>query len=326
MPTFKLIDSIENDDQEVVSADFSYRKITPTDKIRLIKALKKNTHVTELNLTSTNFTITEIISIIEACPQLKSLIILHLKLDDSVAIALSQHCRALESLDALDNRFSGIGVTALSKLPNLTTLNLGLNPDISYDDMSTISIFPKLRCLYLCNVNIGDLGAERISRSKTLNELYLGENNITEKGALFLSQMININILDLYGNKVGNVGATAFDNHPALHTLTLSRNGVGDLGAIALSKNGRLRNLDLSDNEVGDDGAMSFRSSTLELLNLNNNKIRYRGAGALDENKVTDISLDENNIGSSWKEKFNRRMLGIDDDTSQQATKRQRNS
>ena len=309
MPKSKLLIAIENNDPTVISADFSYRKLELAIKLSLIDALKKNTHVTEINLSQSYFTNEEIISVIKACPRLKSLIVLHLDLNDSVAIALSQNCPAFEALHAYDNHFTGIGIAALSQLPHLKFLDLGLNP-VTYDDMSAIAQFPSLQRLYLTGAKIGDEGARRLSTSQ-LTELHLGANDLTEKGALYLSQMKYVKILDLRDNKIGDEGAAVLTRLKSIETLILADNGIGDVGAIALSRIKRLRNLDLSGNDVGDDGARSFADSTLELLILDSNKIGYRGAGALEGNKVTRISLDGNSIGTSWQTKFHHRSINM---------------
>jgi Leucine-rich repeat (LRR) protein len=78
----------------------------------------------------------------------------------------------------------------------------------------------------------------------------------------------------------------------------LSDNDAVDI-ARALAGNTTLQTIDLTNNRIGDEGAIALAgNTTLQTLDLTNNRIGYEGARALADNKTLQtLNLDSNEIG-----------------------------
>jgi uncharacterized protein (TIGR02996 family) len=163
------------------------------------------------------------------------------------ALCQSPHLRNLRQLTAAEGRIGPEGCIAIARatnLRNLEELDLDVNP--LYDGANLLfasEILAGLRCLQLCNCEIGDLTLRDLGRTEippVLIELHLGYNNLTSRGAQILAdcpRLASLERLVLYGNQIGDDGALALARSTylgALKSLDLSRNLIGDSAQQAL--------------------------------------------------------------------------------------------
>ena len=169
--------------------------------------------------------------------------------------------------------------------------------NISHDGVKTLSkIIPLIETLYLSSNSIYDAGAEAIANAlqhnTVLTKLYLSNNNIGDTGAVSLAQALNCN--------------------STLTELNLSNNIIGYPGAVALFKvlqpKSTLTMLDLSNNNIiCTKGVTLFQTihlSTLEVLNLSDNKVGDAGAVNLANSfsfkcKLVGVNLSSSGIGDA---------------------------
>ena len=268
----------------------------------LSDALKSNTTLTELNLSS-NF------------------------IGDAGAASVADALKSNTTLTKLNLSSNGIGAAgaasvadALKSNSTLTKLNLSEN-DIG--DAGAASVADALKFnttltkLNLSSNGIGAAGsasvADALKSNTTLTKLKLSSNGIGAAGAASVADALKSNStlteLNLSENDIGDAGAAsvadALKSNTTLTELNLSENGIGAAGAAsvadALKSNTTLTELNLSENDIGDAGAASVAdalkfNTTLTKLNLSQNFIGDAGAASVADALKSNATLTELNL------------------------------
>lgn len=233
---------------------------------------------------------------------------------------------ALEELLVDDNDLGDEGVRSLASLPNLRVLGLSSN-ELSADAMRVFAASTRslssLAYLDLSMNEVGDEGAEALSRLSKLTHLVLTHGGLGAEGARALAALSSLTYLNLRGNSIeaegarglaslknlselflegadlGDEGALALGSLTGLTQLDLGRNGIRGKGAVGLAGLLALTFLDLRGNGIGAKGAEALIGlSNLAELNLSHNGVRDRGARAVAKlKKLTHLVVDRNEIG-----------------------------
>jgi Ran GTPase-activating protein (RanGAP) involved in mRNA processing and transport len=193
---------------------------------------------------------------------------------------------------------------ALTEVGSLVALSI-TRQEIGDAGAEVLSRLKDLTFLYLPHNQIGDSGAEAIARLRGLTQLHLGGNRIGPSGAAALASLQNLTSLMLGGNQIGDGGVEAITRLEGLTTLDLSRNQISDAGAKAITKLKNLTTLDLGRNQIGNAGAESLAQSKhlrshLTSVRLNQNLIGPAGAAAIAQlSSLTSLVLGGNQIGDT---------------------------
>ncbi|KAI0649258.1 L domain-like protein [Trametes meyenii] len=169
----------------------------------------------------------------------------------------------IEDLDFYDNKIKHVG-TALSKMSNLTTLDLSFNLlrhvpeelELHLKSLKTI-FFVQNRISHIANLTgLGatlrslELGGNRIRKVEgldglvNLEELWLGKNKITRLEGL--ESLKKLKILSIQSNRITKLeGLETLEN---LEELYISHNGIPKLEG--LEKNLKLRTVDVGNNFI----------------------------------------------------------------------------
>ena len=265
--------------------------------LALFLALRVNTSLTSLDLSSNSIHAEGAHSLSEALRVNTSLTSLHLSYNPIGADGakfLSEALRVNTSLTSLNlcwNSIHAEGADSLSEAlkvnTSLTSLVLSIN-SIHADEAHSLS--------------------EVLRVNTSLTSLDLFSNSIHAEGAHSLSEALKVNTsltsLDLRSNSIGAEGANflseAIRVNTSLTSLNLGRNSIGDEGAHSLSEalrvNTSLTSLNLGGNSIGDEGAHSLSetlrvNTSLTSLDLRYNSIDDEGASYLSEALRVNTSL-----------------------------------
>ena len=141
-------------------------------------------------------------------------------------------------LDLSNADLSDADLVCLTKLPNLETLNITLNRDVTCEGMAYLAAVPKLR-----NLQIGgnEMCADRILAAKSIERLRFGVGFGDAAFLQALAAMPNLRELDLGVQNDEDELMAALENLTGLRVLRLYAPGVSDAGLAHLKG---LRNLD----------------------------------------------------------------------------------
>ncbi|MFP3019778.1 MAG: leucine-rich repeat domain-containing protein [Wolbachia sp.] len=168
-----------------------------------------------------------------------------------------------------------------------------------------------IKKLSLVDLDIGDEGVIALANGNLLNltSLYLGGNNIGDQGAEALTKLSNLTKLNLRNNNIGDEGVRALAKLSKLTELDLARNKIGDQGAEALAKLSKLTFLNLSNNKIHGSGAEALANGNfpkLASLYLQGNNIDNQGAKALANGNLLNLTslylYDNDDIDELGKE------------------------
>ena len=106
-----------------------------------------------------------------------------------------------------------------------------INLHVQYNDISDVgaehlSKMKSLTFLNISNNNIGKTGAQHLSSMIFLTTLYISRSNIGNLGDMYLSLMDNLNCLDVIGNQIDDDGAVFLSRMRYLDTLHYSSNPI----------------------------------------------------------------------------------------------------
>ena len=297
-------------------------RISDAHIVALAEALKQNTSLTELDLSSNHISDQGAADLAEALKQNMSLTELNLSANDisaQGAAALAEALKQNTSLTQLNlsqrylssNSISAQGAAALaealkqnSSLTQLDLSNNGISDQGAADLAEALKQNTILTQLYFYGSFIGDQDAaalaEALKQNTSLTQLDLSRNCISAQGAADLAEALkqNTSLTQLYlsHNGISDQGAAdlavALKQNSSLTQLNLSNNGISDQGAAdlaeALKQNTSLTQLDLYVNFIRERGAAALaealkQNTSLTQLNLSDNDIRDQGAAALAE-------------------------------------------
>ena len=280
------------------------------DVLSLAEALKANTTVTKLGMSSHAF-------------------------GDVCATCLAETLcvnKTLTEVDMSNNIITALGAKHLVNALVVNTTLLALNVSFNFLRDEGAMIFAEflkaskaLGALNLSTNGIGNPGATSIAESLQMNTTLKlldlsGNPNIGNPGALSLSEALKVNrtlsYLILSGIGIGDKAIRSLSEslkvNTSLTSLALSHVNISSysvqLIADVLRVNTTLNRLDFSGNKVADSGARSIAESlksnaTLQCLNLSRNNIRARGAQVLSEALKVNLTLSildlsENTLGA----------------------------
>jgi hypothetical protein len=304
--------------------------------IQLLDHNGKDYYAHRPNMTSDE-TISHVISIIKANPQIYSIDLRHNKIGAKVAKDLGIALKG-SNVTTIDLSWNNIGADGAKDLgialkdTNITTINLSWNnigPKGAQDLVLALKD-TNVTTIDLRHNEIGAQGAKDLGvalKGSNITTINLSWNNIGDQGAKDLGVALkgsNVTKIDLRSNNIGNEGAK--DLVVALKgtnviTIDLSYNKIGNEGAkdlVVALKGTNVITIDLSYNKIGDQGAkdlgVALKYTNVTTINLGFNKIGAQGAKdlvvALKDTNVTTIDLMGNDrIGDQELEDLEEMML-----------------
>ncbi|CAG7833912.1 unnamed protein product [Allacma fusca] len=183
--------------------------------------------------------------------------------------------KELVSLNLGANKLESVPIKAISKLPNLSTLELQENliESITESDFMGLS---------------------------NLDSLKLGHNQIKELGAYVFRSLPRMSSLDLESNRISRIDDRAFSGlEERLEWLKLGNNSIRTIPSNSLRGMHKLREFDVKSNnitEIKEDAFDSF-GSTIKFLFLQNNRIDSLPMSVFsDMHSLETLSLSNNGI------------------------------
>ena len=320
-------------DTPMIYVDLRSNGIGMKGCIDIFKGLKKNCHVTNLDLSAVDGIDRNRIGT-QGCKYLAEVIIENQTLSQlNVAMCgiTSEGCLflgpaltkndALTALDISANRFGSAGALNLfshqGSFAQLASLMLGRNGigDEAADVIcKQLEVSPTLRTLDLSCNNFGKLFLKKFYRAlqtnPNLTSLNLAKNKFGPECADFLHILIrdfpSIRNLNLSGNTLKDAAvsqvAEGLKGSSMLQTLDLSEVEMEDRGAVALAgviaTHPSLQKLYLGTNRITDTGGVQLaqaltHNTNLVVFSMRNNDLKDDTADALLEALVTNTTLNE---------------------------------
>lgn len=246
--------------------------LTDDDIIALVKAIKNNTHIQELDLSVNKITARGVKSL----ATLDFLIILNVSA----------------------NNIGPEGAKFLAK-SNLQKLDISANP--IGNSAGEFSLSTHLVELIATECNITDVGAQRLFQSVYIRILDLSTNLIKGTSLEQIPSNVSLTELNLSQNGLSSDCLQYFAANKILVYLNLTNIFIDTTGITKLVENSSLEELILVQCLINDDGARELsKSCTLKRLELFNNRITDTGAKYLFENMtLLYLGLGSNPITSS---------------------------
>jgi Ran GTPase-activating protein (RanGAP) involved in mRNA processing and transport len=224
----------------------------------------------------------------------------------------------IKSLDLSYNAIDDDGAEVLSKISQLTEINLTANQigpkgaeHLAKSELKKINLTANL---------IGDEGAAYFVGNLRLDTLSLSECGLTEVGVNSIVKNINLKSLSLSNNNISPEETIVFPEDSQLESLDLSQNTLYDETVFEITKLKKLKLLNLHSNNIDDDGALAlsqmtslktlilgqnyitkigamyiFNTRSIEMLNLFNNRLEFLEADDFPENHtLVEINLTHN--------------------------------
>jgi Leucine-rich repeat (LRR) protein len=241
--------------------------------------------------------------------------------EDIVQLAMAIESNPyIKILDLSCNAIDDEGVEALSKISQLTEINLTVNQigpkgaeHLAKSGLKKINLTANL---------LGDEGAAYFAGNSTLDSLFLDECDLTEEGVNSIVKNVNLKSLSLSNNNISPEATIIFPEDSQLESLDLSQNTLYDETVFEITKLKNLKLLNLHSNNIDDDGVLALSqmtslktlilgqnkitglglgyllgSKSIEYLNLFNNKLEFNSSDSLPENHIlTSIDLTSNRL------------------------------
>lgn len=205
-----------------------------------------------------------------------------------------RNCHRLTNLEINSSQVTLGGLSALSDLSELTTLNVTVNLRVSRNPARVRqppAPFPKnLKTLNLSNADVTDAEMKFICELEQLTELDLSQNQITDEGLREISRLKQLRTLNLSYNKITKNGAAEIARLTELNMLNMANNPIKDAGLAHLSQLKSLTSLDVVGTQGSDVGIQKL--AVLEQLT----SLR------VGDERITDESLEQ---FKSWKRLIN---------------------
>ena len=190
-------------------------------------------------------------------------------------------------------------------LPNgafqLTSVNLGWNPQVTDASLANLKDCKNLTVLILGPTTITDAGLVHFKDCKNLTTLSLNACvDVTDTGLIHFKDCKNLTNLNLFETKLTNAGLNHFKDCTSLTELNLGRTRVSDVGLPLLKGLTSLENLQLTEMSVTDKGLAVFKDcKNLTVLNLHGCRKVTDAALAVfkDCKNLTRIELGSTQVG-----------------------------
>ncbi len=218
---------------------------------------------------------------------------------EKMLMGFSRLAPNLVTLHVMNCGFGGEQARIISlTMPQLTTLNIGGN-NIGDAGAESISRMPQLTTLDIGANNIGDAGAESISHMPHLTTLIIRNNLIRDAGVRSISTMRKLKTLNLSSNLITDVQVEFISHMHQLTNLEIFNNLIGHAGAVFISHMHQLTRLNISGNHIGDVGAASISGlEKLGRLDISGNQIGPAGAASIsDMSQLITLNIESNQIG-----------------------------
>ncbi len=162
-------------------------------------------------------------------------------------------CRSLTYLRLEDTDVSDAGLTHLAKLPQLETLWLGENPEVTDEGLKTVGKLVNLTSLDLMNTKITRAGLVQLAGLRKLKSLLLDWTDIEEADLAYLAPLQSLEELRLYyiKGRITDAGAEHLARLKSLRTISASTD-MTDKGVALLATLPNLEQLLLDGQGVTD--------------------------------------------------------------------------
>lgn len=282
----ELIEKINNDTYQKTILSLENKKIDNKKATILARAIKNNSYVKELDVSSNKITSIGIIALCET--NLIKLKINNTFIDDEGAVCLANSKTLLElEAQACDITANGANILFTNNI--LQKINLSFN-SIKQEGFAALPTNDTLRILILRQCAIDDNCAALIAQARGLEIVDLSTNLLKERGAGFFGLNTTIKKLNLSQNHINDLGASFFAINASLQKLDLFNCSLTSVAAKFLSQNKTLTELDLSFNRLDDECAQHLvMMSTLKILSLAHNKITAEGQKILMQSSSIEV-------------------------------------
>lgn len=256
--------------------------LTDAQILLLVEALKKNSNVTELNLSGNRIGDEGAIAL-ASLDSIKILVLSSNNITEKGAIALfaskvselylSENKIKIDNFEAIEPLIQNKNIVRLD-LQDIFTGGIIIGKLIKYNNT--------IKDLYLGKY-LDDGIFEFIGENKTIEELWIDESHITDLGIKFLA------------------------NNNSLKTLYIRSSEVTNVGAEILSEHQSLKELSLRESKITFEGTQSFVGSNLNKVTLNSQIIslkqyEYFEYAFEEGKKVRDLLLQKDYVTEESKE------------------------
>jgi Leucine-rich repeat (LRR) protein len=156
---------------------------------------------------------------------------------------------------------TGAGLTALSKFPNLQSLDIFVGK-LKDPEQLELGNFKELRTLVIgCDYGLTDRALNGLGKLKDLRTLSLGSEEVTEAGLKELAGLQELRRLNLNGTKVTDAGVKHLAGLSRLQVLSLAHSEVTDGCLKDLRKLTELRELYLDTTAVSKAGVAELQKA-----------------------------------------------------------------
>jgi len=237
-------------------------------------------------------------------PRLRSVLLLGTAITDDGLPSLAQ-IATLENLDLRDCKVSNAGLAHLAPLSKLKALKLsGKNGSCSVDDdgMDHVAKLTSLKVLGLDFLWVSELGLEKLTGLRNLEEFYLTETTIGNEAIDLMIHFPNLRRLRVSKTQIDAAGVVALAKLTSLEDLDLSECvQISDDAMKPLSKLSKLKKLNLWRINLSDAGIEPLQGMTsLESLNLDNTRLSDQGMAYLAGlTKLTFLHLGSTQISDT---------------------------
>jgi hypothetical protein len=177
----------------------------------------------------------------------------------------------LERLTLVQNRFSDLGTSHLSKLENLRVLDIRGNMEASDMTMAIIGTLPKLAALKHRSTAVSDFGMQDLAQTKTLSSLLIQDFDVSGQTGQHLAAIETLTQLEVFRcQRFDSEGVLALKGMKLTRLTLRDLPMVDDYGMEVFADLPELKRLYLHELEsVGDDGLKNLESlKSLEQLDI----------------------------------------------------------
>ena len=197
---------------------------------------------------------------------------------------------AITEIDMKGAKVSANGLSALSTLPNLESLDIS-NSRVGSDSLTVIGKSQSLKTINLANSDANDRVVSELSRIPHLQSLDLSGTQVTGGSATGLGSMRELTDLSLMGTAADDQVVAGLTALP-LRKLELSKSRITNASLPLILKIATLETLNVSFNGVTGDGFKGFGKSDIKELNVGETAFGIEGFVAIKGMK----SLEKLNV------------------------------
>ncbi len=133
--------------------------------------------------------------------------------------------------------------------------------DVDCEDLRSLSVFPRLKCLVLDQSRIDFDGCKYIGELRALEVLSLSETGATDSDLAFLQHLSSLKRLYLSSTSIGDQGIANIRDIKKLECVDLRDTQITDAGLRHLESLANLKDLDLSGTRITIAGLISLEGN-----------------------------------------------------------------